>query len=109
MAKTLTIPETNFLSPAPNGTMSPALELEYLSRIVFLVVPALQTPPWLEDHVAECFKSDIDNFPSSTTWEQMKDMFVKVNKADKHYDPQILNVSIDLSEHGKLTNSGDCR
>lgn len=54
--RTMTIPETNAMSPAPNGTMPPALELEYLSRIVFLVVPANQTPAWLEDHIAECFK-----------------------------------------------------
>ncbi|CZT23959.1 uncharacterized protein RCC_09675 [Ramularia collo-cygni] len=101
MAHSMDIPETNAFSPAPNGKMPPAVELEYLSRIVFLVVPASQTPPWLEDHIADCFKSDVDNFPASATWEQMVDMFRKVNKADPHYDPQILNVLVDLNEHGK--------
>lgn len=54
----MTLPETNVFSPAPNGTMSPALELEYLSRCVFEIVPARQAPPWLEDHIADCFKGE---------------------------------------------------
>lgn len=57
---------------------------------------------WL---IIVCKLADIDNFPSSTTWEQMKDMFRKVNQADKHYDPQILNVSVDISEHGEYSKS----
>lgn len=61
MAQAMTIPETNARSPPPDGKMPPALELEYLSRIVFLVVPALQTPPWLEDHIAECFKCELSS------------------------------------------------
>lgn len=49
--------------------------------------------------------ADIDNFPSSARWEEMKDMFRKVNERDPHYDPRILNVLVDLSEHGKEVKS----
>lgn len=66
MAITMSMPETNKSSPPPDGSMSPALELEYLSRIVFLVVPAKKTPGWLEDHVAECFKCGCLNLSPSS-------------------------------------------
>lgn len=32
-------------------------------------------------------------------------MFRKVNHADKHYNPQILNVLVDINEHGRSLRS----
>lgn len=129
--KTTIIPETNISSPRPDGKMPPAIELEYLSRLIFLIVMAEQTPAWLDDHVADCCKckssderqqhlalciqipiltsmpnetGDVDNFPSSLTYPQLKDMFRQVNEADKQYDAKILNVLVDLSDHGMSIN-----
>ncbi|SMY28253.1 unnamed protein product [Zymoseptoria tritici ST99CH_1A5] len=94
------LPEVHPDCPPPDGTMSPTVELEYLSRVVFLIVRGLDPPPWLEAHISDIFKSEVDNFPSSMTWPQLREMFRIVNRAAKGtYRPIILNVLVDIHEH----------
>lgn len=92
------IPVVNEFCPAPDGSLTTEEEIEYLTRVVFLITLMAPQPPWLAEHISFDFRADLDNFPASQTCDELAETFRYVHRETPGYVSEVVNLLVDLSE-----------